>query len=108
MRKKTALQQLIDKLLWVMATQSNNDVIHGINIAIGHAENALETEQAQNESQWISVDKRLPDEFESLNGIEMPSECRYACHRSGEHFESDETGDFINITHWQYATTPNE
>jgi len=47
MKKKTALQQLIDKLLWVMATQSNKDVIHGINIAIGHAENALETEREQ-------------------------------------------------------------
>ena len=45
--KKTALQQLIDKLLWVMATQSNKGVIHGINIAIGHAENALETEREQ-------------------------------------------------------------
>ena len=38
---------MIDKLLWVMATQSNKDVIHGINIAIGHAENALETEREQ-------------------------------------------------------------
>jgi hypothetical protein len=58
--KKTAMQLLIDKLLWVMATQSNKEVIHGINIAIGHAENALETEREQIEEANIAGMEFIP------------------------------------------------
>ena len=69
MKKKTALQQLIDKLLWVMATQSNKEVIHGINIAIGHAENALETEREQIEESFKQSRKRISILGESEIGM---------------------------------------
>lgn len=69
MRKKTAVQQTIDKLLWVMATQSNKDVIHGINIAIVHLEDVLETEREQIEEAYTKGHEKGWYDFKSNHGI---------------------------------------
>jgi len=55
---------------------------------------------------WVSVEDELPKELEALNGIEMPYECRFSCHLEGGLFISDESGDVVNITHWEYASLP--
>jgi|APFre7841882793_1041355.scaffolds.fasta_scaffold93127_2 hypothetical protein len=59
-----------------------------------------------NYPKWVSVKDALPKELEALNGIEMPFECRFSCHLEGGLFISDESGDVVNITHWEYASLP--
>ena len=54
-------------------------------------------------STWVSVRYTSPEYFESLFGINMPDEQRYACHYDGDDFVSNETGETIKITHWMYA-----
>lgn len=45
----------------------------------------------------------FPKLFESLYGINMPYQQRYACYYDGDIFISEETGVPIEITHWMYA-----
>ena len=56
--------------------------------------------------QWVAVEDAKPKECESLIGIEMPYEARYACHREDNLYVSDETGESVYITHWMYAPEP--
>jgi len=56
--------------------------------------------------QWVAVGVAKPKDYESLIGIEMPCEARYACHREGNLYVSDETGESVDITHWMYAPEP--
>lgn len=53
--------------------------------------------------EWVTVKDDEPKEFESIIGIEMPYETRYACHREGNLYISDETGESVAITHWIYS-----
>ena len=56
--------------------------------------------------QWVAVEDDKPKDCESLIGIEMPYEARYACHREDNMYVSDETGESVIITHWMYAPKP--
>lgn len=55
---------------------------------------------------WVAVEDNKPKDCESILGIEMPYEARYACHREGNLYISDETGESVMITHWMYAPEP--
>lgn len=59
-----------------------------------------------NVMQWVRVEEDKPKDCESLIGIEMPYEARYACHREYNLYISDETGESVVITHWMYAPKP--
>ena len=56
--------------------------------------------------QWVAVEDAKPKDCESILGIEMPYEARYACHREDNIYVSDETGESVVITHWMYAPEP--
>ena len=56
--------------------------------------------------EWVTVKNDEPKEFESIIGIEMPHEARCACHREGNLYISDETGQSVAITHWIYSPKP--
>jgi hypothetical protein len=55
---------------------------------------------------WVAVGDAKPKDGESILGIEMPYEARYACHREDRLYVSDETGESVVITHWMYAPEP--
>jgi len=59
-----------------------------------------------NVMQWVGIEEGNPNDCESLIGIEMPYEARYACHREDNMYISDETGESVVITHWMYAPKP--
>ena len=56
--------------------------------------------------QWVAVEDAEPKDCESILGIEMPYEARYACHREDKLYISDETGESVVITHWMYTPEP--
>jgi hypothetical protein len=57
-------------------------------------------------TQWVAVEDHKPKDCESIIGIQMPHEARYACHREHNLYISDETGESVFITHWMYAPEP--
>lgn len=58
------------------------------------------------EFKWIELSSSVPDDCEMIIGVEMPYECMYICHREGDVYVSDDTGEIVDITHWMYAPKP--
>ena len=52
-------------------------------------------------SEWISIEAvEMPEEFESIAGLNCKWNNRFAGHLESGNFVSDETGDVVFITHW--------